>query len=150
MKVKHQSLSSQYWSRKNLQVIEEEDNERDRVQDNIEMESELTVLFGMEYTEFKQFHNLNIEKQREKIEQFRSVYNELEGVIDLNNYNLTGRGLIAILESIEDTPNLTSLHLSTNSLTVLFNSGLLNLQTLQQSRAQQADSALSHRYQQQR
>jgi hypothetical protein len=135
MKVKTQSLSSQYWSRKNLQVIEEEENERDRMQDSIEMESELTVLFGMEYTEFKQFHTLNIEKQTEKIELFRSVYNELEGVIDLNNYNLTGRGLIALLESIEDTSNLTHLYLSSNSLTVSFNSGLLYLQTLQQSRA---------------
>ena len=150
MKVKHQSLSSQYWSRKNLLVIEEDENERDRVQGSIEMESEITVLFGMEYTEFKHFHTLNIEKQRDKIEQFRSGYDELEGVIDLNNYNLTGRGLIALLESIEDTPNLTHLYLSSNSLTVSFNSGLLHLQALHQSRAQQADQAFFHRHQQQR
>lgn len=106
------------------QVREEEEDlmsDKDQHTLNIEMESELAVLFGMEYTDFKQFHSLHIDTQQAKIDQFHAIYQQLESIIDLNNYNLTGRGLISILESLEDTPNLTHLYLSNNSLTVITN-----------------------------
>ncbi|CAG9316710.1 unnamed protein product [Blepharisma stoltei] len=106
--------------RKNIQQNEIEDDLEFKIQDplaqEIEFERDMAILFGLEYNDYKTFHSLPTEQQEAIIQDFQDVTNQNSTILDLNYYYLGNRGLNAILDGIEDFPNLEYLYLRENKL----------------------------------
>eukprot|EP00358_Blepharisma_japonicum_P002709 CAMPEP_0202953432 /NCGR_PEP_ID=MMETSP1395-20130829/46099_1 /ASSEMBLY_ACC=CAM_ASM_000871 /TAXON_ID=5961 /ORGANISM="Blepharisma japonicum, Strain Stock R1072" /LENGTH=270 /DNA_ID=CAMNT_0049667051 /DNA_START=857 /DNA_END=1666 /DNA_ORIENTATION=- len=106
--------------RKNIQQNETEDDLDFKIQDplaqEIEFERDMAILFGLEYNDYKNFHSLPTEQQEAIIQDFQDVTNQNSTILDLSYYCLGNRGLNAVLDGIEDFPNLEYLYLRENKL----------------------------------
>lgn len=106
--------------KKTIQNIEVEDDLDNKISNpldaEIEFERDMAMLLGLDYQDYKTFHTLPTEQQEKIIEEYQDITTQNSTVLDLNYYGLTNKGLNAVLEGIEDFPNLEYLYLRENKL----------------------------------
>ena len=88
----------------------------DPLAEEIQFETEMAILFGMNYSDYRQFYAIPVEQQEKIIESYNVDKNRTATVLDLNYYGLGNKGLCAVFGGIEDFPNLEYLYLRGNKL----------------------------------
>ena len=96
---------------------EEEHRIVDPLAKEIQFETDLAVMFGLNYRSYKDFYAISTEKQERIIEEYNIDKNRTETVLDLSYFSLGNKGLRACFGGIEDYPNLEYLYLKANRLT---------------------------------
>jgi hypothetical protein len=100
-----------------VQTVQEEENRLvDPLAQEIQFETELAVLFGLNYRSFKDFYAIPIQQQEKIIEEYNVDRSRTATVLDLNYFSLGNKGLKACFGGIEDFPHLEFLYLKGNRL----------------------------------
>lgn len=101
-------------------IVETSQEEETRILDplaqEIQFETELAVMFGLNYRSFKDFYAIPTEQQEKIIEEYNVDRNRTATLLDLNYFGLGNKGLIACFGGIEDFPKLEFLYLRANKL----------------------------------
>lgn len=100
-----------------LETAEEEENRIvDPLAKEIQFETDLAVLFGLNYRSYKDFYAIPTEHQEKIIEEYNIDRNRTATVLDLSYFLLGNKGLRACFGGIEDYPHLEYLYLKGNRL----------------------------------
>lgn len=98
------------------ETAEEEVRIVDPLAKEIQFETDLAILFGLNYRSYKGFYAISTEKQEKIIEEYNIDRNRTATVLDLSYFSLGNKGLRACFGGIEDYPNLEYLYLKGNKL----------------------------------
>lgn len=82
----------------------------------IQFETDMAIMFGLSYADYKKFYAIPTEQQEKIIEQYNIDKNRVATVCDLSYFGVGNKGLRALFGGIEDFPHLEFLYLKGNKL----------------------------------